>query len=82
MKLTREELIEATTEGVRRAFRDVLTDDGLLLLLTGKDICDAIKDGANRALWDVATSNEMNPAKTFYDAIREGVREAMEDAKA
>ena len=71
-KLTREEMIEAFREGVRDAFLEVMTLDGMLSSVTAKDICDVLREGVAEAVWRIATNATDMPSSDFYDAIKEG----------
>lgn len=81
-RLTKEELIEATAEGVRRAFVEMMTDDGNFSLLTAKDVFEAIRDGTSAGIWRIATNATHMPCADFYDSIKEGVTQAMKERDA
>lgn len=76
-KLTREDLIEAATEGAKRAFVEMFTDDGNLAIVTAKDVFDAIREGVAHAIWRVATNATDMPTADFFDSVKEGMRDGV-----
>jgi hypothetical protein len=76
MKLDREDMIEAVTQGVRQGITDLGTN------WRRKDIPheivhDAIRQGVRGAIWNMITNNTQMPCADFYDAIKDGVESAM-----
>ena len=71
-KLTHDEMIQAITDGVKEAFLEVLTIDGMLSCVTAKDICDSLRQGVSEAVWRVATNASDMPSSDFYESIKEG----------
>ena len=78
INLSREDLFDAIRMGVREGIVDIGTDWGR------KDIpheivYEAIKVGVRQAIWDMITNATQMPCGDFYDTVKDGVREAIEN---
>lgn len=62
--LTREDMMEAVSEGVRRA-------------IAGSGMFVAIRDGVAAGIWRVATNATDAPTADFFDSVKEGVRDGV-----
>jgi hypothetical protein len=77
MKLDREDMMEAVSNGVREAFIALGTDHGRLDL-PHEIVHDAIRRGVENAIWQMITNATHAPCADFYEAIQAGVTAAME----
>ena len=80
MKLDRDDMMEAVAEGVRQALVEIARDrerfDAPHELLY-----NAIRQGTKDAIWAVATNATDMPCSDFYQTIKEGVSEAMQQLR-
>lgn len=74
--LSREDMMEAVSEGVRRAIVEL--NEGENQFNPPKSVYDAIQRGMYDAIWSVATNATGAPCADFYDFIKDGVKEAVE----
>ena len=76
MKLNREDMMEAVSEGVCRGIVQIGSRGGHFDI-PDELLYDAIRKGVADAIWRVATSGTDAPCADFYDFIKEGVREGV-----
>jgi hypothetical protein len=67
-KLSRDDMMEAVTEGVKQG----MSDCGHL------DIHDAIRQGVADAIWKIATNATHAPCADFFEMIRQGIEDGMQ----
>ena len=76
MKLSREDMMQAVTEGVRQAIVDLGSDHGRLDV-PHEIVHDAIRRGTADAMWRLACDATDMPVSDFYEAIRQGVEQGV-----
>lgn len=78
MKLTKEEMMDAVTLGVKEFLHEICdSGDGYNGSIRGQEFFAAIEEGTKNAIWQVATNATGAPCADFYDSIKKGVENSM-----
>lgn len=80
MSLDREELGEAISDGVKRAFIEMGSNYGRFDV-PHELLFDAIREGTYQAIWHMITSGTAMPCADFYDTVGRAVEKAVRELK-
>ena len=76
MKLNREDMIEAVTEGVKQAIVELGTSGGRFDL-PHELLFDAVREGTRQGIWQMITNDTNTPCDDFYETVQQGIVEAL-----
>jgi hypothetical protein len=81
-KLTRDDMMEAVSEGIRRGIWDVATNQNPGVDVPNELLFDAVRQGVRDAMWKLMTNATQMPCADFYEAIQEGTAEGIARVKS
>jgi len=80
-KLSRDDMMEAVSEGIRRGIWDVATNQDPRTDLPNELLFDAVRQGVRDAMWQMITNATQAPCADFYEAIQDGTAEGIARVK-
>lgn len=76
IKLSKEEFMEAVSNGVKEAILEMTESTDIFRT---EQFMYSIEKGVYSSIWGIATNASDMPCTDFYDSIRKGVKEGIEN---
>ena len=74
-QLSRADMMESVSEGIRRGIWDVATNQSPRVDVPNELLFDAVRRGVSDAMWQLMTNATGMPCADFYQAIENGTAE-------